>query len=250
MSSINFSIKPPVIAHRGANRFAPENTLAAFLKAKELGVKWVEFDARLSACGEAVIFHDEMLDRTSNGKGRVVDYTYAELKKLDAGSWFNTLFSKEYIPTLKEVMLFLESHQMAANVEIKVEAGYEIATTQKVMTVLANFLEQKKMPILISSFSLLALREVRKYSQDCPLGFLLDEWNPHWQMICEELNCIALDVNHEILTQERIQEIKSTKRLVLSYTVNEPLLARELFDWGVDAVFSDCADEILLSLSS
>jgi glycerophosphoryl diester phosphodiesterase len=245
MSFTNLFIKPPVIAHRGASKIAPENTLSAFLKAKEVGVNWLEFDVRLAACGEVVIFHDETLDRTTNGLGRVIDYPYAELKKLDAGSWFNPLFMHEAIPTLKATMEFLGRYQMAANVEIKAEPGHEIATAARVMEILDIHLQQKKIPLLISSFSLAVLREVRKYSQDYCLGFLMHEWTPEWQSLCHELNCVSVDINQAILTPERTREIQSTGRLVLSYTVNEIERARELFSWGVDAVYSDYPECIL-----
>src|SRR5438552_7543288 len=88
-----------IIAHRGASALAPENTLAAFHKAKEIGAKWVEFDCMLASCGEVVVIHDETLDRTTNGLGRVIDYPYSYLKTLNAGSWFNPIFADEKIPT-------------------------------------------------------------------------------------------------------------------------------------------------------
>src|SRR5438445_1086012 len=124
MQSIN-SYMSRLIAHRGASALAPENTLAAFRKAGEIGAKWVEFDVMLAADGEAVVIHDDTLDRTTNAKGNVCDYPYSYLQTLDAGSWFNPQFSHEKIPTLAEVIGVLRHCKLAANIEIKPSVGKE-----------------------------------------------------------------------------------------------------------------------------
>src|SRR3990167_3541643 len=129
-------INPPVIAHRGASAYAPENTFAAFLKAKELGARWLEFDVMLAACGEVVVIHDETLNRTTNQSGLVDHATYADLKTLDAGSWFDPLFSTEIIPTLEMTIDFLYRHQLAANIEMKAPIGKEEITAKKVLDII------------------------------------------------------------------------------------------------------------------
>src|SRR3990167_2926706 len=117
MVSLNFT--PRAIAHRGACAYAPENTIASFTKAAQLGMKWLEFDVMQSVDGEVIVFHDETLDRTTNGKGDVDRYPYSYLRTLDAGAWFNPAFSGERIPTLIQTLEFLENTNMNANVEIK-----------------------------------------------------------------------------------------------------------------------------------
>lgn len=93
-----------VVAHRGANRWAPENTIAAFLKAAEMGADYAEMDVRQTKDGEFVIMHDSDVKRTTNGSGKVSDMTLAEIQKLDAGSWFGEEFTGEKVPTLREVL--------------------------------------------------------------------------------------------------------------------------------------------------
>ena len=93
-----------IIAHRGASAYAPENTLAAFDKALDLGAAHVEFDLHFSADGQVVVIHDDTVDRTTNGSGAVAALTLAQLKSLDAGSWFAAQFSEERIPTLVELL--------------------------------------------------------------------------------------------------------------------------------------------------
>lgn len=249
MPSINISIIPPVIAHRGASAEAPENTLAAFIKAKQLGLNWVEFDVMLAACGEVVVIHDEELSRTTNGNGRVIDYPYSDLKKLDAGSWFNPIFSGEKIPTLEEVLALLVELNMAANIEIKALPGYEEHLIKRVFEVINHSKSKFRVPNLISSFSYLVLENVKKISPESSVGFLMHEWQSDWKEKCDQISAIAVDVNHEILDPIKIQQIKSTNRLLLSYTVNNIRRAKDLLSLGVDGIFSDCPKEILLNLA-
>lgn len=93
-----------LIAHRGYSSHAPENTIAAFDLALKLGYKDIEFDVQLSRDGVAMVMHDEMLDRTTNGHGKLSDHTYEELKQLDAGAWFDPKFAGQRIPTLLELL--------------------------------------------------------------------------------------------------------------------------------------------------
>jgi glycerophosphoryl diester phosphodiesterase len=247
---VNFSIVPPVIAHRGASAYAPENTLAAFSKAQQLGLKWVEFDVMLAASGEAVVIHDDDLGRTTNGQGNVIDSGYSYLKTLDAGSWFNPIFAKERIPLLQDVLQFLYQHQLAANLEIKPLLGDEYQTVQQVMKVLQAPSLQLVSPLLISSFSPLVLQLVRKMAPQALIGILMDEWLPEWQDFCIQMDGVSVNVNHVLLTPARVKDLKSAGYLVLAYTVNTIARAHELFSWGVDAIFSDCPPPILTELNT
>lgn len=245
MAIVDFVIQPPVIAHRGASAYAPENTLAAFLKAKELGIQWVEFDVMLTKEGEVVVIHDETLDRTTNCQGRVCDFSFDYISTLDAGSWFNKSFAQEKILSFKQLIDFLAEHHLAANVEIKAQQGQEEKTVKNVLKNLADHWQPFMLPPLVSSFSLDILRFVRRYSATCWLGLLMDEWHEDWERICDELSCISVNVNHQILTPQRAQQILATQRKILCYTVDDPARAHELFSWGVHAVFSNMPDRIV-----
>ncbi|RDI48827.1 glycerophosphoryl diester phosphodiesterase [Aquicella lusitana] len=236
---------PPVIAHRGASAYAPENTLAAFIKAAQLGIKWVEFDVMQAASGEPIIFHDDLLDRTTDGKGEVSHYSYTYLQTLDAGRWFDSRFSGERIPTLLQTIKFLQEAKLSANVEIKAQSGHEEKLVIRVLDELAPYLHAAQPAILFSSFSLDALHFLRQHSPHCLMGLLLHEWEPDWQYVCTSLQCISVHVNHEIMTREAAQKIKSMDKILLCYTVNDPARAAELYSWGVDAVFSDIPDRIV-----
>src|SRR5216684_4181789 len=95
-----------VIAHRGASGHSPENTMAAFRRAVELGARFIETDLHLSRDGEIVAIHDPTLDRTTSGRGPVMAHSLDELRQLDAGSWFSPEFAGERIPTLDEILSF------------------------------------------------------------------------------------------------------------------------------------------------
>lgn len=239
---------PRIIAHRGASAWAPENTLAAFRKAAAIGARWVEFDVMLSACGEAIVIHDDTLERTTNGQGYVANYSYAQLQRLDSGAWFSDAYQGEKIPALTDVLLLLQQESLAANLEIKPSINIEYATVKKIMEQVKTLWTMQQLPLLISSFSRTILKQVRSISRESLLAFLMHEWQADWQACCDELNCVSVHVNHVILTPDKVTEIKNAKRLVLAYTVDNVLRAQELFSWGVDAVFSNCPEEICKNL--
>lgn len=242
-SHIGLGLHPTVIAHRGASALAPENTLSAFLKARELGLNWVEFDVRLAACGEVIVFHDDTLNRTTPASGSVQSIAYADLKQLDAGSWFAPQFARETIPTLRETLAFLNENDLAANIEIKVMKGFEHLIVERIFDILSH--TKLDVPIFISSFSLDVLQWVRKYSSNVLLAYLMGQWHPDWQIVCDELKVFAVDAYHQILNQDYIDEIKASRRFLFAYTVNDPVRAEALFAMGVDGVFSDCPTEFI-----
>lgn len=236
---------PPVIAHRGASLFAPENTLSAFVKAKQLGAAWVEFDVMLAASDEILVIHDYTLDRTSNGSGKVSDLPLSYIKTLDAGSWFDKKFAEEKIPSFPEVIACLKQQKLGANVEIKALFGREEEAVKKILSDIdAHWTSEMPLP-LISSFSIPTLRYVRQHSPNALIGLLIDEWFQNWEAIADELHCVSVHLSNRILNEAIVKKIKAMGKLVLSYTVNQPEEAERLFSFGVDAVFTDNLVQLL-----
>lgn len=250
MTQENFSIAPPVIAHRGLSGRAPENTMVAFTKAAQAGIKWVEFDVMLAACGTPVVFHDELLQRTTNMRGNLKDYSYHQLRSLDAGAWFDPSYAGEKIPGLEQVMEWLVNNKMSANIEIKPHPGQEAETVARALPIIGNYFPQQTNQILFSSFAIDSMRELRRNLPNANLGFLMHDWEDAWRSVCDDLACVSVNVNHEIMTPERAALIKQTGRRIFSYTVNSTQRAAALFEMGVDAVFSDYPDKILLYLNN
>ncbi len=152
-------------AHRGASAQAPENTLAAFGLALELGADGIELDVHLSRDEVPVVIHDETLERTTDGRGKVADRTWADLRALDAGRWFAPSFAGEPVPSLQQA-LDLVGMRARINVEIK-----SAAAGQAVLTLLERY---PRCQVLVSSFDHRVLARMRRAAPHLPLGFLLD----------------------------------------------------------------------------
>ncbi|KGP62597.1 glycerophosphodiester phosphodiesterase [Legionella norrlandica] len=231
-----------IIGHRGASGYAPENTIAAFNKALSLGCRWIEFDVMCSLDGEPFIIHDENLKRTTNGKGEVGLVEAAYLNTLDAGSWFSKEYQGEKIPHFTEVLKWLSSSKVQANIEIKPYPGTAEKTTVAVLSHIHRYWPQNKELPLLSCFDWDALVLCRSIAPEIPLGLLLHEWDEHWLQKAKQLECYSIHFNRKILTADRVKAVKEQGYTVCAYTVNRKRLAKKLFNWGVDAVFSDYPD--------
>lgn len=229
---------PFLLAHRGASRFAPENTLGAIRKAHELGAKWIEIDVMLSADGEVVVFHDETLERTTNGHGKLCEKTYQELRALDAGGWFAAAYKEERIPTLNEVLAVCSELGLGINIELKMLLGFEDELVVKTLAIVAAW-SASIIPPLFSSFSLKATLALRHHDAECQLGLLLEEWVEGWEIMAAQLNCVSIHIDQACLTAARVAAIKASGRALLTYTVNNGDRARELQRWGVTSIFTD-----------
>lgn len=248
MTSPRLDLSSRVIAHRGASHYAPENTLAALQKAYELHIPWIEFDVMLTEDNVPIIIHDETLERTTDGHGEVAKTAYKDIAALDAGSWFDRAFSGEHIPTFAEFLKQAAELNLSVNVEIKPSEGKDQETAMAVVQTLQAHWLTARPNLLVSSFSVVSLTAARALDKSLCLGLLLDHWFGDWQESLLQLDCVALHANWRILTKRKVAQIKDLGRYVLAYTVDNPEQARELFSWGVDAVFSNVPDVILSSV--
>lgn len=235
---------PAIIAHRGAGKLAPENTLAAFRLGHQLGQRAFEFDVKLSSDGHSFLLHDDTLARTTNGQGRADALTLGELARLDAGSWHSATFAGESLPTLAAIARYLLANDALANIEIKPVPGRERQTGAAVALDAANLWQQAAVPPLLSSFSLAALQAAAEAAPALPLALLLDEWADDWQAQLAACGAMALDCNHLLLDEKRIRAIKHAGYRLLCYTANEPSRVAQLLAWGVDSVITDAVEQI------
>lgn len=231
-----------VIGHRGASAYTPENTLSAFKQALDMGCHYIEFDVMLSEDGVPFVFHDETLERTSNGHGALEGASADYLMTLDAGRWFSHRFLGEKIPRLDEVLLWLIENEVFANIEIKPSPLRRHETTTAVMTLLHQTWPRDAQMPLISSFDHEVLYLCRALNPDLPIGVLFEGWQDNWLHIAKSLNATSIHFNKEALTPRRVQEIKAENYLLYVYTVNQTRLKNKLLSWGVDAIFSDYPD--------
>lgn len=235
---------PKLIAHRGASAHAPENTISALRKAAELGATWVEFDVMLDSRRQPIIFHDSRLNRTTNGRGFVSRMPYSVIRQLDAGSWFNHGFEGENVPTLEEWLQECSRLNLGINIELKESKGRANYLVDAVLTHLSRFWKAGSIAPIISSTSVDCLAAVHQRESHYLLGHIRDRWTNHWEKVLTRLDCVSLHINHKELNEERVRQVKEKNYLLLAYTVNDRHRANELFDMGVDAVFTD--DPLLL----
>ncbi|MBB4264500.1 glycerophosphodiester phosphodiesterase [Roseospira visakhapatnamensis] len=239
---------PAVIAHRGASASAPENTLAAFRRAAELGARWVEFDVTLTADGRPVVIHDDTLERTTDGAGRVAETTLAALADLDAGTWFAPDFAGELVPTLEEVLDLLADMGLGANMELKPAPGRDTDTAVVALDVARAMWPAAAPPLLVSSFSRPALRVARDVTPQWPRGLLLGALTDDWRSEAEAADVWAVHADADVIRARDVAEVLDAGYRVMVYTVNDPGRAANLWDWGVHGIFTD-RPEVLLPMA-
>ena len=244
---------PKIVAHRGAGKLAPENTLAAMQCGLQYGFRAVEFDVMLSKDGVPVLMHDPEFGRTVAGKGAVADTLAADLLRMDAGSWFDPRFSDVTVPDYETVFRYCFTHGIWMNVEIKPAPGFEQETGHVVAQTTARLLQEKakehgdaraSAPPLFSSFSFDALMCAKQSAPEIARGYLLDEYECNWQKALQTLEAVALHTNHKYLTANWAKEIKQAGYGLFCYTVNDTDRAREILSWGVDGFCTDRIDLI------
>ncbi len=238
---------PRLIGHRGAAATAPENTQAGFRRAATEGAAWVELDVQLSRDGIPVVFHDDTLERTSNGHGRLIETHSRDLAGLDAGSWFGAAFAGEAIPTLEQALGVIAEQGLGVNIEIKADDVRAPETAVVALAAARRVWPQDRPPPLVSSFSRVGLAAALRAAPDWPRGLICDIWPEDWGRATATLECVSLHVHWRQLTKRRIEKAKDAGLQVLTYTVNRAPSALRLWGWGVASIFTDCPGRLLKS---
>ena len=228
-----------VIAHRGFSGEAPENTLAAFQKAIEVGSDMLELDIHLTKDHEAVVIHDGTLERTTNGQGKVPDFTLKELKKLDAGFRVGVEFSRERIPALKEV-LQLAKGRIRVNIEIKSLPQGQHTITETADRALQEVKEARMLDqTLFSSFNPLALERIQALE---PRSWVALLYHKDWNSLPEVTggkSWSVLNLRKNFLTKEKIINIHQRGMKVNVYTVDAEEEMEQFIRWGIDGIITN-----------
>ncbi|HSD00610.1 MAG TPA: glycerophosphodiester phosphodiesterase [Casimicrobiaceae bacterium] len=235
---------PKLAAHRGAGKLAPENTLAAFRLGYRHGYRMAEFDVKLSADGIAFLLHDATLDRTTNARGRADALTWRELSQLDAGSWHSPAYAGEPLPALATVARWSRANGVAVNIEIKPTPGGERETGAAVAVAAKALWSGEPVPPLLSSFSDAALEAARDAAPELPRAYLTEALPDDWRERLMKLGCIAVDIEHTLLTKARVDEFHGAGMRIATWTANEPPKVADLLAWGVDTLITDAVDVI------
>lgn len=236
-------LQPLILGHKGAPQAAPENTLASLRAALELGADGVEFDVRPCRSGELVVIHDQTVDRTTNGRGRVIDLTLDQLKALDAGSWFDPRYQGERIPTLEEA-LEVVSRAALIDIELKIDARRlraHIARRALEIVIERGLLDR----VLFSSFDPFVLWYLRGLDPHARINLLLAPgrrtglmraWRPG------QMRFDLLGPHHQMVNPAFVNKARANGDGLLAWTVDDPGEMRRLAELGIDGLIIDRPD--------
>jgi glycerophosphoryl diester phosphodiesterase len=236
---------PRWVAHRGAGKLAPENTLAAFRLGARYGYRMFECDVKLSADEVPFLLHDASLERTTNGQGIAGQLSWAELSRLDAGSWHSRAYAGEPIASLEAVARYCLGNGFALNIEIKPTPGAESLTGALVADATARLWANAPagaMAPLLTSFSPDALEAVQSAQPQLPRGLLLEQLWTGWLETALRLGCVAVVCNQALWDESSVRQARSAGLRMSSYTVNDEWAAERLLALGTDAIITDRID--------
>ncbi len=233
---------PRWVAHRGAGKLAPENTLAAFRLGAQHGYRMFECDAKLSADGVPFLLHDDTLERTSNGAGSAGALPWSDLRSLDAGRWHSATFAAEPLPTLAQLCAWARANGYLLDVEIKPSTGADEVTGRAVATACAEHWRDAEIPPLLTSFKPLALEAARAAAPELPRGLLLNELWEGWLDVAQRLGCKAIIVKHTLADPALVARAHDARLRVGVYTPNDPPDVDRAQAAGVDLIVTDAVD--------
>lgn len=233
---------PKWIAHRGAGKLAPENTLAAFKLGASHGYRMFECDVKLSSDGVPFLLHDSTLERTTSGQGTAGEFSWEALSKLDAGSWHTATYAKEPIPSFTDIAQYCLQHNFFLNIEIKPTPGLEQQTGEVVAKQAAELWKDNAIPPLLSSFRPESLMGAQQTAPHLPRALLLDTLWKGWLETALMLDCVAIICNHKLWDTSSMTQAKSAEFKTLSYTVNDEATVKRLMDLGIDGIITDKVD--------
>ena len=233
---------PRWIAHRGAGKLAPENTLAAFRVGASHGYRAFECDVKLSADGVPFLLHDATLERTTSGRGPASAVPWSELSCLDAGGWHSRDYAGEPLPSFAAIARYCLRNDFALDIEIKPMPGDERETGRVVAAMAASLWSKATTPPLLTSFQPVALAGARETAPELPRGLLLDALRSGWLDEAQALGCVAVITNHALVDGAMLARVRAAGLRALVYTVNDPAEAIRLDALGIDGIVTDAVD--------
>ena len=233
-----------VIAHRGASSYAPENTLAAFDLAIQMGVSHIELDVHFTRDGHVVVIHDDTVNRTTNGSGPVTSHALAALQGLDAGSWFGGKFAGQRIPTFEEV---LERYQGRAHLHTEIK-GHSAHLSQRT----ADLVRRRGMAgqVTITSFQRTRLEEARAHAPELPCGWLVTEVSDATIAQARALGLNQLCPRANAVTPELVHRLHAKGFVVRAWGVATEDQMRQVVQAGADGMTVNFPDKLLAYLKS
>lgn len=228
-----------IIAHRGASSYAPENTMAAFDLALEMGTHHLELDVHLTCDDHLVIIHDDTVDRTTNGTGPVASQTLAALQALDAGAWFGDAFVGARIPALADV---LTRYHGRAHLHIELKGPTAHLPQRTVDLVRAHSMAQH---VTFTSFQHAHLQTMRAYAPELPTGWLVGEISDAVIAQAHALGCVQLCPRAALVTPGLVQRLHAEGFIVRAWGVAHEVLMRQVVEASADGMTVNFPDKLL-----
>jgi glycerophosphoryl diester phosphodiesterase len=238
-----------VVGHRGAMGYCPENTFASFDRALALGADWIELDVHQSRDGELIVIHDEAVDRTTDGRGLVQEQTTAELKALDAGSWYGPQFAGQRVPTLDEVLRWARQRDTIVDIEIKNAPLYYAGIEESVVTTLdrAGMTEQ----VIVISFDHHAVGRVKALDSRIVTGVLYAGRPADAGLgLARAVDADALLPHWAYVTADDVRSAHEAGLVVAPWESSDPTVLRHLIEAGVDAIGTNKPDVLVQTLAA
>lgn len=234
---------PLWIAHRGAGKLAPENTLAAFRLGAQHGYTAFECDVKLSADDVPFLLHDAALARTTRVDGIAGERPWAELSLLDAGGWHSRRYAGEPLATLAALAHYMRRNRFALNIEIKPTPGHEERTGRIVAEQAARLWMHDRRPPLLSSFRPESLQAAKAAAPALPRALLIDSLWAGWLERAQSLGCVAVVADQVLIDRPLVERLRAAGLRVLAYTVNDEAMATRLLGFGLDGIITDAVDQ-------
>ncbi|WFT73179.1 glycerophosphodiester phosphodiesterase [Halobacillus naozhouensis] len=230
-----------IYAHRGASKLAPENTMPAYDLASESGADGLEIDVQLTKDNIPVLIHDENVRRTTNGTGFVQDYTYDQLRLLDAGSWFSSKFSDCSIVTLDYFLRWFKNRSMQLNVELKTN----VIHYNNIEAIVYDQLNYHQMldRTVISSFNVASVEKITAIDSNVQTAFLTSIKRKHLPKYAYDHGASSLHVKYRMLDKALVKQCHHHRMPLRIYTVNRPSWMTKCFKLGCDGIFTDVPHE-------
>lgn len=229
-------------AHRGASGYYPENTMLAFEKAVEMGCEGIETDVQLTKDGVLILCHDELLDRTTDGKGLIAEASYSEIEKLDAAKLWSGKFKDVKIPTLDELLNFVNDKNLMINLEIKNSVvDYEGIEEMIIKKVYEYKLDRK---VIISSFNHYSIKKCKSVDNTLKAGLLYDCRLYEAGKYASQIGADALHPLFYTLNKDVVREIREQNKAINTWTVNEEKYMKALIMLGIDGIITNYPDKL------
>ncbi|WP_281172783.1 glycerophosphodiester phosphodiesterase [Caldanaerobius polysaccharolyticus] len=225
------------MAHRGDSVNAPENTMASFQKAMDVGADGIELDVHMSKDDHLVVIHDERVDRTTDGTGYVRDYTLKELKELDAGIKFSPKFAGEKIPTLEEVLELIDNKNILLNIEVKSGVVNYPGIEKKLVETVRKYDIAER--VILSSFNYNSIRGIKRFDCELKVGLLYEYALTKPWYIARRMGVYSLHPYYFNITQELVSSCKKYDIKLFPWTVDKKEDMRKMIEIGVDGIITD-----------